>query len=323
LSGPFYISIALAVITGLSLSAAFIAGALPQVNKVFNKMMHRISIRRQNKNNIVPAAIKKRWDNPLDSNKNMPGWLSQWAKTVEPKLSTADIGLSVIRYMTFIGIGGLIGFSLGIVILKNIPAALLIAISTFLLPEQYIASKIATRREKCVNQLGPAVRIFYAEFNDTPQVERALLTAGEKIKAPLGPILHRAGRQLSAGHGPDQVFANLSKKLDFYHGRMFAQLLRQAYDNSAVAPLFSRLATKVSSYQQLSKKNRSNLAYQGIMARLLNVMILPVFLLMQYVVPETTAFLIEHTIGRIIVTICFASMLVGILIDRMLVEVQL
>lgn len=319
----YYASIALAVVTGLSLAAVFIALGLPLISKSFDKIMSRISLNKQKKSSIVPAAIKKRWGNPLDRNNNMPRWLAQWAKTVEPKLIDAGIGLSVIRYMTFIGIGGLVGFFLGIVILKNIPAAVVIAISTFLLPEQYIAGKIANRREKCINQLGPAVRIFYAEFNDTPQVERALLTAGERVKAPLGPILHRAGRQLSAGHGPDQVFADLSKRLDFYHGRMFAQLLRQAYDNSAVTPLFSRLATKISSYQQLSKKNRSNLAYQGIMARLLNIMILPIFLLMQYVVPETTSFLIEHPIGRIIVTLCFTSMLVGILIDRMLMEVRL
>ncbi len=238
-------------------------------------------------------------------------------------MTAAGVGISVIRYMFFIATGSLFGFFLGVVILKNIPAAIIIAVSAFLLPEQHLAGKIAQKREKIISQLAPAVRIFYAEYNDTPQVERALLITGDRISAPLGPILYLSGRQLAVGRDPDEVFADLAKKLDFYHGRMFAQLLRQAYDDSAVAPLFSRLATKIASYQQLSKKNRSNLAYQGIVARLLNVLVLPVFLAMQYIIPETASFLIEHPMGRIVVTICFASILVGIILDRMLSEVQL
>ena len=313
----YYILVGLALLAGLGLSAAFAAVVLPLIRRI----TYRIAAARSRVPVTAPEAIRKRFNQTKD--RQLPKWFAGWAEQLEPKLMDAGVGINAVRYMLFIIVGGLTGFLLGIVILKNVPAAIIIAVSVFLLPEQYLAGKIAQRREKIINQLAPAVRIFYAEYSDTPQVERALLITGERMSAPLGPILFRAGRQLAASHGPDVVFAELAKKLDFYHGRMFAQLLRQAYDDSAVAPLFSRLATKIASYQNLSKKNRSNLAYQGVVARLLNVLVLPVFLAMQFIMPETASFLVGHPVGRIMVTICFASILVGILLDRMLSEVKL
>jgi len=320
-----YIPAGLSLLAGLGLSVAFAAVILPLVRRVVGKLEQYISdIRAQKAYMAAPKAIRKRFSSRTKTrNRNLPGWFVGWEEQLEHKLTDAGLAMHAVRYILFIIAGGFIGFLLGVVVLKNVPAALIIAASAFLLPEQYLASKITKKREKIINQLAPAVRIFYAEYNDTPQAERALLITGERVRAPLGPILYQTGRRLASNHNPDEAFAELAKKLDFYHGRMFAQLLRQAYDDSAVAPLFSRLATKIASYQQLSKKNRSSLASEGVVARLLNVMVLPVFLFMQYIVPETTSFLVGHPVGRIIVTLCFASILVGIILDRMLSEVKL
>jgi Flp pilus assembly protein TadB len=218
----YYISIGLALLAGLGLSTAFTAITMPLIRKSVEAITYRITTVRNRVPATAPEAIRKRFNQT--KNRQLPRWFAGWAEQLEPKLLDAGVGMSAMRYMLFIVVGGLIGFFLGIVILKNIPAAIIIAASAFLLPEQYLSGKIAQRREKIINQLAPAVRIFYAEYNDTPQVERALLITGERMSAPLGPILFRAGRQLAASHDPDVVFAELAKKLDFYHGRMFAQL---------------------------------------------------------------------------------------------------
>jgi len=174
-----------------------------------------------------------------------------------------------------------------------------------------------------IDQLSSAVRIFSAEFASTPQVGSALRNTARRVPAPLGDVLNHACRQLSAGRSKEQVLQELVQELDFDYGRMFVQLLRMAWEDSAVQPLFARLATRVSSLQALMKKNQSNLAQGRMMAMGVNALILPMFFGVQWLVPGAHEFLTTHVIGRGIVSFAFSSILVWLVLDRVLNGVKI
>ncbi|MHB1126961.1 MAG: hypothetical protein ACYC2T_08390, partial [Bacillota bacterium] len=109
----------------------------------------------------------------------------------------------------------------------------------------------------------------------------------------------------------------------FDYGLMFIQLLRMAWDDSSVGPLFSKLATRIASLQSMMQKNNSSLAYGRMMGLMVNALIIPMFLVVQLKVPGAREFMVTHPTGRLLVSLSFLSVLVGLFLDRVLSGVKL
>lgn len=263
----------------------------------------------------IPYAV--RMLNPTTKEADMPEWLRRWMAKSEKKLKKAEVKVSSLRFIVWTVLGAVVGFGIGLLILKNLPAAIIAAISAFLIPEQILVGKIQAGQAKMLENLGVAVRMFSAEFADTPQVDRALSRVAAQIHGRLGEVLQKASRELAVAKDPDEVLSKLMEDLDFEYGRMFVQLLRVAWEQGKVArPLFSRLSSRVSGMQTLVYKNRAGLAHTRLTAIAVNALILPVFLAERHFIPEAGPFMVDNPIGRIIVTLCLLSVLFGVVIDR-------
>ncbi|MHB1418673.1 MAG: type II secretion system F family protein [Bacillota bacterium] len=253
----------------------------------------------------------------------LPPWIKGWMEQVEGRLSKSGIRIPVARYILGMFIGSIVGLAAGEFMLHNLAAAVILGLSAFLVPDVILVGYIQKRRVKIIEQLGAAVRIFSAEFNDTPQVARALSHTAQRLPKPLGDILGKRSRELSAGVNKDGVLSELMTELDFDYGRMFVQLLRMAWDDASVKPLFSRLATRIAGLQSLMAKNSASLAYGRVMGLGVNLLIFPVFLLVKWKMPGASDFMMFHPVGRLLVNISFLSILVGLILDRVLSGVKL
>jgi len=270
----------------------------------------------------MPAAVRRFLKNQQDARDALPEWAQKWVERSSKRLTRAGLRAPVGRYLLGTVLGAVLGFSVGITMLENFLAAVLLGMAAFLVPDLFLVGRMQAQNARMVEQLGAALRIFAAEFSDTPQVPRALARAAERIPPPLGGVLQRACRDLAAGKDRDEVLLAMMTALDFEYGRMFVQLLRIAWDDAAVRPLFSRLAMRVSALQSLMQKNRAELAGGRIMGLAVNFLILPIYFLVRYTVPESGEFLLEHPLGRLLVSLSFMSVLVGLFLNRLLNEVD-
>lgn len=270
----------------------------------------------------MPAAVRRFFLEKMDEGSRLPPQVHQWLRATSRRLNKAGVSFAIGRYALATVCGAGTGFLLGVVWLRNLPAAVALGAAAFLVPDSFLIGRIQARRNRMIEQMGAAIRIFAGEYAETPQVPPALARTAQRLPPPLGPVLARAARDLIAGQDRDRVLAALMDALDFEYGRMFVHLLRLAYEDSAVGPLFPRLATRIGSLQSLIQKNRSELAYNRIVGFGLNLLILPIFFAVRLLIPGSSVFLLQHPAGRILVFLSIFSVLLGLALDRILSEVE-
>lgn len=270
----------------------------------------------------IPSVVQRFIEEPNKNTEDLPPWLRRWLSQTLNNLERSGAKISPVRYVSLVLFGALAGFVIGVTLLQNLPAAVLISASAYLIPNQIIRGRLQNSKFKKIEQLGAAIRIFAAEFADTPQVPRAIAETAKRAPDPLGVVFREADRMTIAGKPPDDVCAYLMKELEFEYGRMFVQVLRVAWDDAAAKPLFSRLAARIGGMQSLIQKNRSGLTYSRGMSIIVNVMILPATIGIRFLVPETSTFLVQNPFGRLLVCMAFLSVLAGLVLDKMLIEVE-
>jgi pilus assembly protein CpaF len=210
------------------------------------------------------------------------------------------------------------GLWFGLAYFHNLVAAVLLALIGVLLPEQIAYAQERTYQEKVMEQLGTAVRMFAAEYTETPNTIRALGLAAARLPDPIGTIFRQTGKDFTSGKDINGVLIGLSRKLDFEYGRLFVQLLRLSFEDSAVGPMFMRLASRLASQQKLIRKNRVEVALDRSLSILLNLAVIPVYIFISRTVPDAPGYFVATASGRTIIAICLVSIIVGIVLDRML-----
>lgn len=309
--------LALAAGLGLGLAAEVAAAAL--IKSAAEKI--KIEPRRDGVDRI-PLAVQRMMAQRTEETEGLPPWAKNWLNTVSRRLERAGVKIPVGRYLAGVFLAAAAGVIVGIGYLDNFPAAAVLAAAAFFVPDSLLVGRIQRERQKMINQLGSTVRLFAAEFADTPQVLRALSRTAANVPPPLGKVLQRAVNDLTSGQDKDEVLARLMRELDFEYGKMFVQLLRIAWEDAAVRPLFSRLAVRIAGLQELIQKNQAQVFSGRWVAMLVNIMVVPMFFIVRWLVPGAEDFLTAHPVGRIIVFLSFTSVLVGLLLDRVLTEVD-
>lgn len=243
--------------------------------------------------------------------------LQKWVLRAEKELG----GFKFVRrgpaFLLLALVFSVVGFLYGSLALRNPAAGVVLAAAGVIFPEQVFFYREKVLREKLIEQMGAAVRVFAAEYAETPHPVKALGAAARRLPDPIGGILREAEKGLLLGKDRDDVLIRLAKDLDFEYGRLFVQLFRLSFEDEAVKPLFSRLAARISSQQELIRKSRVEVTADRIMSLALNLAVVPVYFLMQKVVPEARSFFLETAAGRGIVVCCLVSAVAGALLDRM------
>lgn len=248
--------------------------------------------------------------------------LDAWAEATEQRLEAAGVRLRGRLYTGGVTLAVAVALYAGLFVFRNFVAALLMATAAVLLPDQFILQRLEARRLKMLEQMAMAVRIFAAEFTQTPQIGRALGEVAARVPDPLGAVFRNAYRDISKGVSLDQVLSDLMVRLDFAAGRMFVQLLMAARRDSSVAPLFGELVTRLAVQLELIRKNRSELYADRLLSWIMLGSMVPAYFIMRATVAETYEFLVATVAGRIVVALCFLSVIVWVVMDRLMGRVE-
>ncbi len=110
----------------------------------------------------------------------------------------------------------------------------------------------------------------------------------------------------------------MAKKINTPYGRLFVQLLRQSFDDSTVNKLFIRLGTRLSVQQELIQENNKQTSSNKLLIILLNIALIPAFLTVIKLFPDSYEFFTEDIIGRLIVILALTTASGAIILDRVL-----
>lgn len=250
--------------------------------------------------------------------RTLSGSLERWAARAEKGMRRRVFTAANAPYLAFVLLLSLAGFYAGAAYLRNLPAAALLAAAGVVFPEQVRRIRERAYREKVLEQLGAAVRVFAAEYSDTPQPAKALAAAAGKLPDPIGSVLRRAARDLTTARNygeVDGVLIKLGRELHGEYGKMFVQLLRLSFEDEAVKPLFAKLAARVTAQQDLVRKNRLEVSVDRLLAVVLNLAVIPAYLFVSRIVPEAKEFFLATAAGKGVVVLCLLSAVAGGIMD--------
>lgn len=287
---------------GISLSAA---GVL--LYKGIMKTVANMRIAREEKR--ASALLKKM---PFD----------EWVHTLEKSVRQSNLKVNVTIYMALSMLASTAAFFYSLFLLKNLTASFFLALAFLVIPEHVLNILVQRKKEKSKDQMVAAIRIFTAEYLQTPQLEKAFDAVGKRVGDPVGGAFRRAYTELMLGRNADTVLSGLARNTNNEYGIMFVQLLKLARHDASIRSLFAELLERVESNIELSRKNHANLTGERIMALIMTCIPVPACLLISRVIPETAYFLAETFVGRTIITIAFGSIFIWAVLDRTMGKVE-
>ncbi|MBO8128256.1 MAG: hypothetical protein H0Z39_03530 [Peptococcaceae bacterium] len=261
--------------------------------------------------------IKKWFSRKSDGlqNAQLPLHVRRWVGHVEKHLRRRQSRLKVGVYVGLVGVAAIMGATVGMVLLHNLLAAVMITVLSFVIPEQFLLYFLQVRRNKKFDQLVEACPMFAGEL-DRVTVTKALGNTGRNIPDPVGRIFRQAERDLIAGHDPEKVFGqNMMRALDFTYGRLFVSLLYDCYYNSALAPMFVDLGVEMEKKRQRLHENTAKLFTERMISVVLILMFIPAYLVASTLVPTTWEFLTTTLRGKLCVCFYLFSIMVGPVVD--------
>lgn len=248
--------------------------------------------------------------------------LNRWITLTEKNIKEAGLKLNIVSYLALSAAFSVTAFVISMNLFKNITASMLLSASFFILPEHALNIINQKRQDKISQQMIVAIRVFTAEFIQTPQIERGFEVIGNRIGDPVGAMFRKAHMELVIGIDSDIVLSRLARHIDSEYGQMFVQLLKLAKGDSSTTPLFTDLLEKIENNIEINRKNKTNITGERTLAFLMTCIPLPAYLFMTRAIPETSYFLAETPVGRFIIIISFGSMLVWAILDRITGRVE-
>jgi len=274
----------------------------------------------------ILVILVNQMDNSIKKNKTIErlstpqgklGDVRRWVDTVDMRIKRVGIKkISGLHYALVMMVGLAISFFVGIYLFKNIIIAVLCSMAIIMCLEQVIITYERNLRDTMASQMATAARIFAAEYALTPQVERAIGAVARQCPAPLGNAFQRAYNSFMSGRNKDHVFAELAAELNFEYGQMFVHLLRMARSNSALAPMFNDLVTRITAHESLAHENRQQVTGERNLSIVMLLSPIPVYLIVRKMVPESYIFLTDTVVGKLIICLIFLNVILWAILSR-------
>lgn len=252
------------------------------------------------------------------SGADLPGFMEKWAIQVETRLKRGHTSFKFGHYLALMSVLSLLAVVVGLVLLKNTVAFGILLATAVVVPEHIVRNQIHKRRNRLLQQLGPAIRLLAAEHAGTAQVNRAIVRIAPKLERPIKDVFQRAAQMFLAGKDQDDVFAWMLTELDFEYGRIFVQALRVVANDSSMRELLWWLADRIASQVEDIMEEESSIVAERVMSTVSIAIIFPVLFMMLKIIPETYAFLVDNLAGRTIICLCLAAPLANVLFDRLI-----
>jgi len=252
------------------------------------------------------------------SGANLPGWMEKWAIQVKTRMKRGHTKFIFGHYLFLMSVLMVLGVIVGLFLLKNTVAFAILVATAIVVPEHIVRNQVHKRRNKLLQQLGPAIRLLAAEHAGTAQINRAIVRIAPKLERPIKDVFQRAARDFLSGKDQDFVFAKMLLELDFEYGRIFVQALRVVANDGSMRELLWWLADRIATQVDDILEEESSIVAERLMSTVSIVIIFPVLFVMLRLIPETYSFLVDNMVGRTVICLCLGAPLANVLFDRLI-----
>ncbi|ABO49364.1 hypothetical protein Dred_0826 [Desulforamulus reducens MI-1] len=296
-------------LTAMVLANLILKHATKSSNVLFNKIKqsahHMRSRPPQSLQEALGISKQGKWREFREKVTDKTSWL------LPKKLFTNSAYLSLTTILSF----SIARFCL--VTLKNTPAALVSVIAIILLMSQVFSAVIYQKRSKYTEQIPSAIRVISTVLEDTNDFTRALENVVERSPEPTRSLFRRVLERLNHGEQRKKVFGLIPKAMGTGHSIMLANVLEEGYRHGVAAlPMFNTLASQFDTMHKLELNNKVLLIPSRFSSVLLHIGVVALVLLSTRLVPDAMKYITDN-IGKSLVVLCFVSMIINIVTDKL------
>ncbi len=226
-------------------------------------------------------------------------------------------------YVLLFALLTILGFLAGILLLKQIPMAILIAMLSGAVPYVYLRAKKQARIEKFRSQMPEGLDLIARALKAGHALPSGMKLAAEQFEDPLGPEFSETLDEINFGVGVADALKNLAGRMNCVEVRYFVvAVILQRETGGNLAELMESLAHLIRENYKFQGKVRTLCAEGRLSAYIL--IALP-FLIAGWIKLSTPGFLeplITEPIGRIMLVSAGIMMMMGIFIIQKMIKID-
>lgn len=214
-------------------------------------------------------------------------------------------------------------FAYVLVNFKNIAAGVIALVSAMLLMAQLFSHSAHSERRKLMKQLPAAIRIFASVFEDTGNFRLALDATANRTPDPIKRVFRVVIARLDSRKDAHSAFEPFERAL----GKGYATVLRQLFDEAyrsgtLTVQKFLRLSTQVENTLELELENAPDVSYSRVLGTFVYLGMFAMVFAALKVVPDGKVYLTDDPVGRVLMSLMFLAVTVGILADKIWNEMR-
>lgn len=307
------------------IAVSFVTMAALVINTIWNageRAAKKVIVRQKRASNLasLPEAIRKALEQR--EKPRQARWLESWNDYTTAKLAKAGWKISSYALFNLTIVLGLAGITLGAIVFKNIAITTVVAMSLMSLPVQALNYVVQRYDRRMAEQMPLAIQTFVAEYEGVKNIREALSRTAKSAGHPLRKCLDQCTRDLAASRIPDEAFKKMALSINNDYGKLWAQMLLASTEDQTVVKMMPKLALRLSTQKMLEYKNSAELSGERKVGILLNILMLPCFILTQFIFPDAREFFATQTLGKVIIMLMFLSVSIGIALDQLLRRVD-
>ena len=316
----------------LALAAIFLAfgaGLLLTVAASRVMLVERGALRQRLRNLAAHSTTKEPTPTPAAIHTDRSRALSQgsWSARTALQLERAGLQLKVSEYLAIRLLAALLGFLLVALISSGHPIGLVVAASAavlgFMLPALVVNALRARRVSKLNDQLEQMVSMVSNSLKAGFGLLQSLEQAAEQLSPPLSNELLRLIHETNVGATLEEALAGLTERVESHDLDMIVTaILIQRTVGGNLAEILDNVGSTIRERVRIQGEVGTLTAQKKLSALIIGLLPVVVVALFFVVSPDYMSVLFTHPVGRILLVIGAALDLVGLLMIRRIVTIE-
>lgn len=253
---------------------------------------------------------------------------SAWAERTRVQLERAGLAFKLHEYIALRVLVGLIAFAIVLLLGRATPLGILFGImggvAGYMLPALYVRMRIARQIRKFNDQLEGMLTMVASSLRAGFGLLQALDLAAEQLQPPMSTELHRLLRDTRMGASIEEALENLRERVGSYDlDVIITAILIQRSVGSNLSEVLDKVAHTIRERARIKGEINTLTAQKRLSGWIVGLMPAAFVLMMLAINFDYMSLLFTDPVGRMLLILAVALDIIGILMIRRIVSVDI
>lgn len=258
----------------------------------------------------------------------LPEQGSAWAERTRVQLERAGLAFKLHEYIALRVLVGLVAFAVVLLLGRGTALALLLGIPVgavgYMLPAFYVRARIGRQIRKFNNQLEGMLTMVSSSLRAGFGLMQALDLAAEQLQPPMSTELHRLQRDTRMGASIEEALEKLRERVGSYDlDVIVTAILIQRSVGSNLSEVLEKVAHTIRERVRIKGEINTLTAQKKLSGIIIGLMPVAFVLMMLAINFEYMSLLFTDPVGRLLLILAVGLDVVGILIIKRIVSVDI